>query len=144
MTIFWRNKERWSKKKREEDNIWREKKKGKKCGWVGGRRGGNIPLATLKTKKENKQKNMSDMKTLVSVATDNGCLWPSEPYPVRLGPGTSESYRSQALYRGLCAVGKQLERELALGHKGLFLLLLVGFCPSYLSFGSQDEVGMAA
>lgn len=29
-------------------------------------------------RKENKQKNMSDTKTLVSVATDNGCLWPSE------------------------------------------------------------------
>lgn len=114
-----------------------EEKKEKKCGWVGGRRGGNIPLATLKTKKENKQKNMSDMKTLVSVATDNGCLWPSEAYPARLGTGTSESYRSQARYRGLGAVGKQLERDLALGHKGPFLLPLVGFCPSYLSFGSR-------
>lgn len=80
---------------------------------------------------------MSDMKTLVSVVTDNGCLWPSEAYPARLGPGTSESYRSQALYRGLGAVGKQLERDLALGHKGPFLLPLVGFCPSYLSFGSR-------
>lgn len=80
---------------------------------------------------------MSDMKTLVSVATDNGCLWPSEAYPARLGPGTSESYRSQALYRGLGAVGKQLERDLALSHKGPFLLPLVGFCPSYLSFGSR-------
>lgn len=29
MTIFWRNKERWSKNEneKEEDNIWREKKK---------------------------------------------------------------------------------------------------------------------
>ncbi len=87
---------------------------------------------------------MSDMKMLVSVVTDNGCLWPSEAYPARLGPGTSENYRSQALYRGLCAVGKQLERDLTLRPQRALSASSCWLLPFLFIFWETDEGKHAA
>lgn len=51
ITNFWRNKARWSKKEREEDNIWREKKKGKEM-WMGwGEKGRKHSPGHIKDKK---------------------------------------------------------------------------------------------
>lgn len=82
---------------------------------------------------------MSDMKTLVSVATDNERLWLGEAWAACLCRGTSESYRSQAFDRGSVVWERRLKETSPGATKGAFCLSSL----AYLSLGSLDEASMA-
>lgn len=85
---------------------------------------------------------MSDMKTLVSVVTDNECLWLGEAWAACLCRGTSESYRSQAFDQGSVLWERRL-KETSPGATKALSASSHWLFPPYLSFRSLDEAIVA-
>lgn len=88
---------------------------------------------------------MSDMKTLVSVVTDNECLWLGEAWAACLCRGTSESYRSQAFDQGSVVWERRLKETSPGATKDPFCFFSLAF-PSLFIFresgwGEHGSVG---
>lgn len=141
MTIFQRNK----KTERGRQRFGGEGKKGKKCAWNWGTKGRKHSPGHIKDIKRKQTENMSDMKTLVSVVTDNACLWLGEAWAACLCPGTSESYRSQAFDQGSVLWERRLKETSPGATKGPFCFFSLAF-PSLFIFresgwGEHGSVG---